>query len=65
MRERSYLYLSGVIFALVGFLHFARAASRFPVQLGSLNLPNWISWPIGIIALFLGLCGLRLGSLKV
>jgi len=64
MRERAYLYLSGVIFALVGFAHFARALSRLPVQLGSLNVPNWISWVLGAFALCLGLCGLRLGSLR-
>lgn len=41
---RSYLVISGAIFAVVGLLHLLRVVNIWPVQLGPWSVPMWVSW---------------------
>jgi hypothetical protein len=45
---RSYLAVSGVLFGIVALAHVVRLAFGWPVQIGALSAPLWLS-VIGVI----------------
>ncbi len=44
MRERSYIFVAGVIFTLVAFAHLWRIFTGADLQLGDWDVPVWLSW---------------------
>ena len=44
MPDKSYLMISGIIFAVVALLHLVRAIVNIRVQIGSVVVPKRISW---------------------
>ena len=51
--------LAGTVFVLVAFAHLYRLFSHAPVQLGSLSVPQWVSWLAFVGAGSLGFLGIR------
>jgi len=45
-----YITVSGAIFGLVAVAHAIRALYDWPVQIGSLGIPVWVSWVGMVIA---------------
>lgn len=54
MRQKAYLYISSLIFAVVGISHVLRAFYQIPVRAGNWEFPIGFSWVGGAVAL--GLC---------
>ena len=40
----NYSLVSGAIFGVVALLQALRAFNQWPVQIGSLDVPVWVSW---------------------
>ena len=62
MNGRSYLYVSGSIFGGVAILHFLRVILQLPVNVSTWELPLWLSWCGGPIALALSIWAFRLAG---
>lgn len=60
MKSKTYFALSSFIFILVGILHLLRLFFKWPVTLGSWQAPLLASVAGALIALILGVSGLRL-----
>lgn len=45
---RNYLLISGIVFGIVALVHADRLIEKWPIQLGSWNVPMWIS-VVGLI----------------
>lgn len=43
MKTRAYVVVSALIFTLVAVMHLIRIAQGWPVVMGSLSVPSWIS----------------------
>ncbi|HEV8700278.1 MAG TPA: hypothetical protein VGV60_03290 [Candidatus Polarisedimenticolia bacterium] len=54
MNTKTYLAGSGFIFFLVGVLHLLRLIYRWPAQIGTWTVPNWVSC-LGLVVAW-GLC---------
>ena len=52
--DKKYVAVSGVIFGVVAVLHAARAVGQWPVHVGTVEFPVWLSWA-GMVAA-VGLC---------
>jgi hypothetical protein len=50
MSARPYLLITGTFFGLGGLAHFVRAALAWPLQIGTLAVPVWLSWLAALIA---------------
>jgi len=48
MATTPYLVVSGTVFGLVTTLHLLRLFYGWPVRIGELTLPMWISW-LGLV----------------
>ncbi|HVU80239.1 MAG TPA: hypothetical protein VHD37_02645 [Candidatus Paceibacterota bacterium] len=44
MRERSYIFLVGVVFSVVAAAHVWRVFTGADLMLGSWDVPTWLSW---------------------
>lgn len=44
MRERSYIFIAGVIFTLVAVAHLWRIFAGADLMLGNWDVPVWLSW---------------------
>ena len=62
MNVTSYARVAGVIFAVVAFLQLARAIAGWPVTIGNIAIPLWISGVAGVVAAALAWLGLAAGS---
>ncbi len=63
MTERLYLWISGSVFALMGFLHLIRILSQWSVQVGDLGIPLWLSGLAIMVTLVLSIWAFRLARL--
>ena len=45
---RSYLLISGLLFAAMTLLHLLRLVYGWPAQIGAWTVPLWVSW-LGLI----------------
>ena len=43
MKTKTYLIVSALIFTVVALMHLMRLAEGWPVMMGSLSVPFWIS----------------------
>ena len=46
----NYALVSGAIFGIVALLQALRAFNQWPVQIGSLDVPVWVSWAATVVA---------------
>jgi hypothetical protein len=53
MGQRAYLFISAVIFAVVGLAHLSRAFFAIPVRAGGWEFPIGLSWGGGAVAIIL------------
>lgn len=60
MRERSYLMIAGIIFAIVAVAHLARVFFHFDVVIMGWEAPHWISWIGTIVTTYLSYMSFRL-----
>ena len=43
MNRNAYLIITGIIFVLVAVLHLLRLIYQWPVQIGAISIPIWVS----------------------
>lgn len=48
MGNLSFYRVAGTVFAIVALAHLYRAVQALPIQIGSLAVPQWVSW-IGVL----------------
>lgn len=44
MSQKAFIGVSGAIFGLIALLHLARLLYGWPVQIGIVTVPTWVSW---------------------
>jgi len=59
MPNKTYCTLSAALFLLIGLVHVIRLLVGFTFQIGSLDLPSWVSAVGAIIMLFLAWSGFK------
>ena len=62
MQRNAYIAVSALVFSLVALLHILRLWEAWPVQIGPMSIPVWISWlglAVGALLAFWGLTALR------
>ena len=62
MNHKPYLFLSAVIFALVGVMHLLRAANGWMFQIHTWAMPVAISWVAGLVAIMLSIWAFRMAA---
>ena len=55
MSQKTYIGVSGAIFGIIAFLHLLRAIYGWPAQIGTLEVPTWVSWLSLIVAGYLAI----------
>lgn len=45
-----YIVVSGVVFGLIALAQLLRAVNQVPAQVGSIEIPVWVSWIAVILA---------------
>lgn len=45
-----YTIVSGVVFGIIALVQLVRAVNQWPVQIGSFNVPVWVSWIAALVA---------------
>jgi len=45
-----YAVVSGVVFGLVALVQLIRVLNQVPVQVGSVEVPVWVSWVAFVVA---------------
>ena len=45
-----YVVVSGVIFGFIALAQLLRAVNQVPAQVGSFEIPVWVSWVAAILA---------------
>ena len=59
-----YLIVTGLLFGVIALLHTLRLWYQWPVQVGGVDIPLWLSW-IGMgVTAALSACAWRLGCAK-
>ena len=48
-KHRGYRTVSGLLFGLVALAQGARAALQLPAQVGSAEIPIWVSWVAAVV----------------
>jgi len=59
VRALTYCRIAGALFVLIALVHAYRLVAPFPVQIGSLSVPQSASWVGAVVAGLLGVLGLR------
>jgi len=59
MNAVAFSRLAGTLFVLVALVHLYRVVADFPIQLGTLSVPQAASWVAVVVAGALGFLGLR------
>lgn len=52
--SRTFTYIAAMIFALMGIAHLYRIISPFPVNVGSVSIPIWVSHIAVVVTFGLG-----------
>lgn len=60
MKVRAYISVSAFIFTLVGLIHVIRFAQGWPVVLGSMSVPLWVSVVAALLSVGVAMWGLSL-----
>jgi hypothetical protein len=57
---KTYIGLSGILFAAVAILHAVRVVEQWPVQVADWEIPAWVSWMGFLIPGILAIWAIRL-----
>ncbi len=57
-----YVTVSGVVFGFLAVAQLLRALNQVPVQIGTVEVPIWVSWIVVVLAG--GMCAWAFASLK-
>ncbi len=60
--SRVYLFVSGLMFAVIALLHLLRLVNGWQLELGPWSLPMWVSWGGAIGPGLLSAWGFRLAT---
>ena len=52
-RSKPFTWIAAAIFAIMSVAHIYRIVSPFDVNVGSLNLPMWVSYVAAVVTAFL------------
>jgi len=61
LSQKTYSFISGIIFAVVALVHLWRIAAGWEVIAYGTVIPMWVSWTGMIVAGILAFCGLSFG----
>ncbi len=61
---KAYLYITSIIFLIVGTIHFLKIVIGFEIQIAGQIYPFWLSLIEMIIAIYLAFVGFKLGKNK-
>ncbi|MEK6873109.1 MAG: hypothetical protein AABW90_03815 [Nanoarchaeota archaeon] len=64
MKPKTFLAITAVIFLFIGVLQLIRAFLKLEAVIWNFELPVWISYVLGLFALFLSYHGFRLACSK-
>lgn len=64
VRERTMLYIIGILFAAVALLHWIRIAFGLPLYLGDFLIPVWLSWTAVVITTYLSYISFHFALLR-
>lgn len=59
MTARNFALLAAAIFTIVALLHFARVLYGWPVTIGTVSIPLWLSWLGIVVAALLAWLGFK------
>ena len=62
VREKSYMFIAGLIFSFVAIIHFWRIFSGADLILGSWETPIWLSWFGLAVTAYLAYTSFRLAA---
>lgn len=62
MNSKSFALTAGVVFLAVAVVHGLRLLNSWPVAVGSVLIPTWVSWVALLLAGFLCYQGLSLSK---
>jgi hypothetical protein len=62
MNQKSFNYWVTVLFLVVGALHLLRAFMGGELTIDGATIPVWISWVLGLLALYLALTAVKLNK---
>jgi len=62
LKAATYFKLTSVIFAVIAVIHGYRAINDMQASLGSWDVPMWLTWILGIVALYLAYSGYQLSK---
>ena len=60
MNQKTFVTVSGSIFGVVAVMHLARIVQGWPAQIGTFEVPMWLSWVAMAVAGFLAVSAFRL-----
>ena len=58
--KRIYFLIIASLLTFVGLVHIARAITHTSLEIGNFNVPEWLSYVIGMLVLILAYQGFRL-----
>ncbi len=62
LRERGYMLLAGLVFAVVAIVHFGRVLFDVDVAVMGWEAPHWISWTASAVAAYLAYMSFHLAA---
>ena len=60
MNQKNYLQVTGLIFLVVALVHLYRSFAGFPVEMGGLEIPAWVSYAGTVVAGYLSYSAYKL-----
>ncbi len=64
MSSKTYLQVTGAIFAIIGLLHLGRLVWGWQAEIGLWQVPMWLSWLALIITAWLAYSAFTLAAKK-
>jgi hypothetical protein len=62
MTQRTFAFVTAILFSLIALLHAARLVRGWHVTIGDIVVPVWVSWIGLVIAAYLAYEGFRLSK---
>ena len=59
MSQKTFFFVAGLIFLVIGLLHVARIIFQWEAMIGGWEVPLWLSWVALPVAFYLGFHGVK------
>ena len=59
MSQKSFYSVTGTIFLIIAALHLIRIFNSWPVEIGTVAIPVWVSWAAVLLGGYLAYHGLK------